>query len=62
MQSSSRKQKDYKNYEQALKTLEQEKLVDRRITAAIKFWEKCVVNSKHADMFPSSNAGGENIR
>ena len=55
-------QKDYKNYEQALKTLVQEKLVDRRLTAAIKFGEKCLVNPKHEDMFPRSQPGRQNIR
>ena len=36
--------------------------MDRRLTAAIKFGEKCVGNPKHADMFPRSKVGRENIR
>ena len=45
-------QVEYKNYENALRILNQEKLSDRRISAAIRFGEKCVNNPRHNDMFP----------
>ena len=45
-------QAEYKNYDNALKVLNQERLSDRRIAAAIRFGEKCVSNPRHNDMFP----------
>ena len=55
-------QGDYFSYTKALQTLNQERLADRRTTAAIKFGEKCVANAKHQDMFPRNPPGRENIR
>ena len=51
----------FKSYKMALITLKQEKLSDRRVAAAIKFGEKCVMNPKHSDMFPK-NQPGRNLR
>ena len=48
---------EFKSYERALVTLEQERLSDRRLAAAIKFGEKCLMNPKHSDMFPRNQPG-----
>ena len=55
-------QNKYYSYDKALKTLNQERLSDRRKAAAIKFGEKCVANPKHTDMFPKNPPARENIR
>ena len=48
---------NFKSYERALVTLEQERLSDRRLAAAVKFGEKCTMNPKHSDMFPRNQPG-----
>ena len=48
---------EFKSYERALVTLEQERLSDRRLAAAIKFGEKCLINPKHSDMCPRNQPG-----
>ena len=48
---------NFKSYEKALVTLEQERLSDRRLAAAVKFGEKCTKNPKHSDMFPRNQPG-----
>ena len=55
-------QADFHSYNRALERLEQDRLSVRRTAAAIKFGEKCLLNPKHADMFPKSLPGRLNIR
>ena len=52
---------NFMSYERALVTLEQERLSDRRLAAALKFGEKCTKNPKHSDMFPP-NPPGRDLR
>ena len=54
-------QHEYKSYENSLEVLQQEKLSERRIAAALKFGEKCITNDRHRDMFPR-NIPSRNIR
>ena len=37
--------------------MEQERLGDRRLAAAIKFREKCLINPKHLEIFPRNQPG-----
>ena len=53
---------EYKSYNSALRLLDQERLSDRRLTAALKFGQDCVRNPKHADMFPLNLCQRENMR
>ena len=43
---------EYRSYNVSLVTLGQERLSTRRVSAALRFGQKCVNNPKHADMFP----------
>ena len=52
----------YRSYESSLLILLQERLSDRRCSAAIKFGEKYVTNPKHADMVPRRQRSRYNLR
>ena len=47
-------QADFHSYNRALERLGQDRLSVRMTASAIKCWEKCLQNPKHADTFPKS--------
>ena len=53
---------DYISYNSALKRLGQERLSDRRETAALNFGKKSARNPKHADMLPVNAPLRDNLR
>ena len=52
----------YKNYNNALKILSQEKLQTRRLKLCENFAVKCTQNSRHADLFPTKPVSQRNTR
>ena len=55
-------QDQFKNYENALTVLDQEKLSDRRLSAAMNFGENSANNPRHSDMFPRNEGSKETSR
>ena len=55
-------QDQFKNYENALTVLDQEKLSERRLSAALNFGEKSANNPRHSDMFPRNEGTKETSR